>query len=63
MTVYCDCEKCENNEDGFCYAEKIYMGDGGVCLSCCGIDVEVDEESEDDGNNQRRFTQTGCQSN
>ena len=49
MTVYCDCEKCENNEDGFCYAEKIYMGDGGVCLSCCGIDVEVDEESEDDG--------------
>ena len=42
MTVYCDCEKCENNEDGFCYAEKIYMSDGGVCLSCRGI---VDEES------------------
>lgn len=50
MTVYCDCEKCENNEDGFCYAEKIYMSDNGVCLSCCGLSCcgIVDEESEDD---------------
>ena len=28
------------------------------------LDIEIEkQESEDDGNNQRRFTQTGCQSN
>ena len=27
------------------------------------LDVEMKEESEDDGNNQRRFTQTACKSN
>ena len=27
------------------------------------LDVEMKEESEDDGNNQRRFTQTDCKSN
>lgn len=27
------------------------------------LDVEMKEESEDDGNSQRRFTQTACKSN
>ena len=27
------------------------------------LDVEMKEECEDDGNNQRRFTQTDCKSN
>lgn len=34
MTVYCDCEACEYNDDGcYCTADKISLDDVGVCLT------------------------------
>lgn len=31
MTVYCNDETCEYNEDGFCYADSINID--GMCLT------------------------------
>lgn len=41
MTVYCEDEKCEYNEDGICYAERIDID--GMCLT---FREKVNEESE-----------------
>lgn len=45
MTVYCGDEKCEYNEDGLCYAERIDID--GMCLTFRGK-VEKGTENEDE---------------
>ena len=34
MTVYCNFEECDCEEDGLCYADRIELDGNGVCLSC-----------------------------
>ena len=31
MTIYCDNELCNQNEDGFCWAEKLHIDSNGCC--------------------------------
>ena len=42
----CDCERCEYNEDGYCYAEDIDLSSGGVCL-CMQVRISEEVESAD----------------
>ena len=44
MTVYCGDEKCEYNEDGLCYAERIDID--GMCLTFRGRAKESGEDDE-----------------
>lgn len=33
ITIYCDAEYCRNNEDGFCWADKLHLDSNGVCMT------------------------------
>ena len=33
MTIECDMENCEYNEDGYCDADGISLNSNGVCMS------------------------------
>ena len=50
MTIYCDAEYCEYNEDGICYADRLDMDGNGVCMT---IRTVVNDESEVQNDEQR----------
>lgn len=40
MTIYCDCETCLYNENGFCNAEKITISSNLEYVTATGYDCD-----------------------
>ena len=49
ITIYCDAEYCKNNEDGFCWADRICINENGECtevVKCAENESEVQEDDK-----------------
>ena len=44
ITIYCDAEYCRHNEDGFCWADRVFINENGECT-----EVVKCEENENGG--------------
>lgn len=50
MTIYCDAEYCDYNEDGFCLCDKLHLDGNGVCTEICTTVTEEDLKVAEDLN-------------
>ena len=45
-TIYCDAEYCKNNEDGFCWADRVHINENGECTEVVKGESEVQDDDE-----------------
>lgn len=49
ITIYCDAEQCEYNEDGLCLMDKLHLDGNGACADWhVPLPHEPEREVQDD---------------